>query len=57
VPAALRYDVIAGDLSQARIENNILSLGAVHVLARGTMATLLTEGAAGLIPETGSAVF
>jgi hypothetical protein len=57
VPGALGYDVIAGDLRQARIENNVLSLGAVRVLARRTTVTSLAEDAAGIIPETGSAVF
>jgi len=57
IPGALGYDVISGDLSQAKVENGYLSLGAVRVLARGTTETSLTEGASGVTPAPGSAIF
>jgi FG-GAP-like repeat len=51
------YDLITGELSQARVVNEQLSLGTVRVLARGTTGTSLPEGAAGQIPSTDSAFF
>jgi hypothetical protein len=57
IPAAIGYDVISGDLSQAKVENGQLSLGAVRVLARGTTETLLTEDSNGVMPATGTAIF
>jgi len=57
IPGALGYDVISGDLSQAKVENGQLSLGDVRVLARGSTETSLTEGTAAMIPATGSAIF
>jgi hypothetical protein len=55
-PEATGYDVIAGELSQARVVNDRLWLGTVRVLARGTTGTLLSEGATGQIPTTNSAL-
>jgi hypothetical protein len=57
MPGAIGYDLIAGDLSQVSVANGTLSLGAVRVLARGTTATSIEEGASGAIPATGSAFF
>jgi hypothetical protein len=57
IPGALGYDVISGDLSQAKVENGKLSLGAVRVLARGTTETSLAEDSSGVMPATGTAIF
>jgi hypothetical protein len=57
IPGALGYDVISGDLSQAKVENGQLSLGDVRVLARGTTETALMEDSNGAIPATGTAIF
>jgi hypothetical protein len=56
-PGAVGYDVISGVLSQARVENGQLSLGAVTVLARGTSDTALVEGAGASMPQVGEAFF
>jgi hypothetical protein len=56
MPDATGYDVIAGELSQARVVNDQLSLGTVRVLARGTTETSLSEGAMGQIPSTNTAL-
>ena len=43
ITGALAYDVIRGDLATVRIMGDVLSLGNVHVLARGTTGTTVTE--------------
>jgi hypothetical protein len=57
VPGAGGYDLISGDLSQARVEDGRLLLGEVRVLARGTPDTAWTEESFGLIPDPGKALF
>jgi hypothetical protein len=57
IPGALGYDVISGDLSQAKVENGQLSVGDVRVLARGTTETALTEDSNSAMPATGTAIF
>ena len=54
---ALGYDVISGDLSQAKVEQGRISLGAVRVLARSTTETALAEDANSAMPATGTAIF
>jgi hypothetical protein len=56
-PEATGYDVIAGELSRARVENDQLSLGTVRVLGRGTTETSFSESAAEPLPPTGTAFF
>ncbi|HET8946721.1 MAG TPA: right-handed parallel beta-helix repeat-containing protein [Candidatus Polarisedimenticolia bacterium] len=51
------YDLIAGELSQAQVENHRLWLGAVRVLARGTTRTSWTEDPGGPMPAPGTAFF
>jgi hypothetical protein len=57
IPGSTGYDLITGELSQARVESHVLKLGTVHVLAGGTTQTSWSEGAAGDIPATGKALF
>ena len=57
IPGAVGYDVISGDLSQAKVENGHLSLSAVRVLARGTTDTALAEDPNSVMPATGTAIF
>jgi hypothetical protein len=57
IAGALGYDVIRGDLSQVRVENRVLLLGSIEVLARGISGTFLSEGADALRPTTGQAFF
>jgi hypothetical protein len=57
LPDVVGYDVIRGDLSQTKVEDRQLSLGAVKVLARGTTETSFSEGSAGAIPPPGAAFF
>jgi hypothetical protein len=57
VPGASGYDVIYGDLSHARLEGHALTLGSVHVLARGTTQASLVEETSDTDPPVGSAVF
>jgi hypothetical protein len=54
---ALGYNVTAGDLSSVRLENGVLNLGAVRVLARGTTATSVTETDPVASPTAGRAFF
>ncbi|HYV86052.1 MAG TPA: FG-GAP-like repeat-containing protein [Patescibacteria group bacterium] len=56
VAGATSYDVITGDLSAWHVENGVLNLGAVQVLARSTTATSLTEPTAAT-PAVGHAFF
>ena len=62
VPDALGYDAIRGNLGALRVENGVLNLGNVHVLARGTTQPTATEpdGAAagdGGTPAVGAGYF
>jgi hypothetical protein len=57
IPGAIGYDVISGDISQAKVENGNLSLGAVRVLARGMTEAWLTEDKNSVMPPTGTAIF
>ena len=57
VAGTLGYDMISGELSQTKVEDHHLSLGAVNVLARGTRENSLSEGMAGKIPAAGTALF
>ena len=57
VEGAQGYDVISGDLSALRAMNDMLSLGAVRVLARGTLDTSATEPATSQTPPVGHAFF
>jgi len=62
VPEALGYDVIRGSLGALRVENGVLNLGNVHVLARATTQPTATEpdGAAagdGGTPAVGAGYF
>jgi hypothetical protein len=57
VPEAIGYDVIAGDLASVRVENNVLNLGHVRVLARSTTETSLTEPDGATDPPVGHAYF
>jgi hypothetical protein len=56
VDGATGYDVITGDLSAWHLENGVLNLGAVQVLARSTTATSLTEPTVAT-PAVGHAFF
>jgi len=56
-PGATGYDVISGLLSQVKVENGSLTLGAVEVLARGSTDTVVSEGATGTLPPMGDGVF
>jgi hypothetical protein len=57
IVGATGYDLITGELFQARVDNHVLKLGTVRVLASGTMQTSFSEGTAGGIPATGTALF
>jgi hypothetical protein len=57
VEGASGYDVISGDLSALRVMNDTLSLGAVRVLARGTVDSAATEPAVAPTPPIGKAFF
>ena len=57
IPGAVGYDVISGDLSQAKVENGHLSLGTVRVLAHGKTDTALAEDPNSVMPATGTAIF
>ncbi len=53
IAGAVGYDVITGDLAQARVGNRTLSLGAVKVLARETTWTSHSEGPGAPMPLPG----
>jgi N-acetylneuraminic acid mutarotase len=57
VEGATGYDVITGDLQAWHVENGVLNLGAVHMLAQSTTLTSLTEPATGAMPALGKGVF
>jgi Putative metal-binding motif/FG-GAP repeat/FG-GAP-like repeat/HYR domain len=57
VEGASGYDVIRGDLSALRLMDDTLMLGAVRVLARGTVDTAATEPAVSPAPAVGQALF
>jgi subtilisin family serine protease/sugar lactone lactonase YvrE len=57
VPGASSYDVIRGDLAAIRTVSGITQLGTVHVLARQTTATSLTEPAGTSNPARGAGFF
>lgn len=57
VPGALGYDVISGPLEMVRMENGVLRLGTVSVLARGTDKTSFNEPQEGMLPQPGRAFF
>jgi hypothetical protein len=57
IMGATAYDVITGDLASWRVENGVLDLGAVHVLARSTPLTSVTEPSASATPAVGQGFF
>jgi len=57
VPGAQFYDVIEGNLGQVEKRDGELRLGAVQVLASGTTETSYSEGASGIVPAIGQALF
>jgi FG-GAP-like repeat/Thrombospondin type 3 repeat len=57
VEGATGYDVITGDLAAWHVENGVLDLGAVRVLARSTTVTSVTEMATSAEPAVGHAFF
>jgi len=57
VAGATGYDVITGDLAAWHVENGVLNLGAVQVLARSTLATTLTEPPGSPTPAVGHGIF
>ncbi len=56
-PGATGYDVITGYLSNIKLENEVLMLGDVRILARDTTDTSLSEDAAAELPAVGDARF
>jgi hypothetical protein len=54
---ATGYDVIRGDLRSWRVENGVLNVGAVQVLARSTTAVSVTETANSPAPAVGEGFF
>jgi N-acetylneuraminic acid mutarotase len=57
IVGATGYDVITGDLSSWHVENGVLNLGAVRVLAQSTTMTSVTEPAAVANPAVGQGFF
>jgi FG-GAP-like repeat/Thrombospondin type 3 repeat len=57
VAGATGYDVITGDLSAWHVENGILDLGAVRMLAGSTTVTSVTEPANAATPAVGHGFF
>jgi VCBS repeat protein/HYR domain-containing protein/thrombospondin type 3 repeat protein len=57
VAGALAYDVIRGDLGALHRDGEVTTLGAVTVLARGTMLTSTTEPGGASNPEVGHGFF
>jgi hypothetical protein len=57
VEGATGYDLLTGDLQAWHVQNGVLNLGAVQVLARSTPLTSFTEPMAGAMPAVGKAVF
>ncbi len=55
LPGLLGYDLIVGDLSRVAVRDGYLTLDAVQVLARGTSATEVREGAGTMAPPAGGA--
>jgi hypothetical protein len=57
IESATGYDVISGDLAAWHVENGVLNLGAVQVLARSTTVTSVTEPETSAEPAVGHAFF
>jgi hypothetical protein len=55
LPGLLGYDLIVGDLSRVAVQDGYLTLDAVQVLARGTLATEADEGTDTVAPPAGGA--
>jgi hypothetical protein len=56
LPSAVGYDLIRGRLSEVRLENHQVLLGAVEVLLRSSM-TLACSETVDSVPEPGEAFF
>jgi hypothetical protein len=57
IAGATGYDVITGDLSSWHVENGVLNLGAVQILARSTTLTSTSEPAGSATPALGQGFF
>ena len=57
VTGATGYDLIAGNLASWHVNNGVLSLGPVHVLAQSTTMTSISEPAASATPAVGQGFF
>jgi hypothetical protein len=57
VAGATGYDVITGDLASWHLNNGVLSLGTVQVLAQSTPLTSMSEPAATATPIVGQGFF
>jgi hypothetical protein len=57
IVGATGYDVITGDLSSCHVENGVLTLGAVRMLAQSTTETSITEAVGTTTPALGQGYF
>jgi hypothetical protein len=57
IEGATGYDVVTGDLASWHVENGVLNLGTVQVLAQSTTATSITEPAKSATPTVGQGFF